>query len=105
MYNSAHPIDLYDIVDIASKIRREGSGREGPRYIVQTPLGEVYYGLTSSFTRTDDGRIRMRCESYDLAYYQDIEPDFILPEEYDVAEDGKILLDVSGLVNPTGFRI
>lgn len=104
-WNTDHPIDLYDIVDIASKIRREGSGREGPRYIVQTPLGEVYYGLTSSFTQAEDGSIRMRCESYDLDYYQNIEPDFILPEEYDVAEDGKILLSVPGLINPTGFRI
>ncbi len=103
-WNSSHPIDLYDIIDIASKIRREGSGREGPRYIIQTALGEVYYGLTSSFETTEDG-IRMKCESYHLSYYQDIEPDFILPDEFELDEDGKIVLQVPGLVNPTGFRI
>jgi L-lysine 2,3-aminomutase len=104
MWNSEHPIDLYDIVDIASKVRREGSGREGPRYILQTPLGEVYYGLTSSFETTEDG-VRMKCDSYDLSYYQEIEPDFILPEQYELDGEGKIIMSVAGLINPTGFRI
>jgi KamA family protein len=104
LWNSEHPIDLYDIVDIASKVRREGSGREGPRYILQTPLGEVYYGLTSSFETTEDG-VRMKCDSYDLSYYQEIEPDFILPEQYELDGEGKIIMSVAGLINPTGFRI
>jgi KamA family protein len=104
LWNSEHPIDLYDIVDIASKVRREGSGREGPRYILQTPLGEVYYGLTSSFETTEDG-VRMKCDSYDLSYYQEIEPDFILPEQFELDGEGKIIMSVAGLINPTGFRI
>ncbi len=103
-WNREHPVDMYDVIDIASKIRREGSGREGPRYILQTPLGEVYYGLTSSFIHGDDG-IRVKLDSYSLPYFRDMYPEYQLPENVEIGEDGKPVIPVSGLVSSTAFPI
>ena len=103
-WNGSRPVDMYDVVDIASRIRREGSGREGPRYILQTPLGEVYYGLTSSFIHTEEG-IRVRLDSYDLPYYREMDPDYRLPEGVEIDADGKPVIAISGLTSSTGFRI
>jgi lysine 2,3-aminomutase len=103
-WNLEHPVDMYDVIDIASKIRREGSGREGPRYIIQTPLGEVYYGLTSSFIHGKDG-IRVKLDSYSLPYFKEMDPDYTLPENVQIGEDGKPVIPVSGLVSSTEFPI
>lgn len=103
-WNAEHPVDMYDVVDIASKIRREGSGREGPRYIIQTPLGEVYYGLTSSFHHDGD-TIMMKLDSYSLPYCQNMDPDFVLPEHIRIDTDGKPVMPVTGLISSTDFRI
>lgn len=103
-WNAEHPVDMYDVVDIASKIRREGSGREGPRYIIQTPLGEVYYGLTSSFIH-DNGTILVKLDSYSLPYYQNMAPDFVLPENIHLDADGKPVMPITGLISSTEFPI
>ena len=103
-WNDVHPVDMYDVVDIASKIRREGSGREGPRYIIQTPLGEVYYGLTSSFIH-EDGKILVKLDSYSLPYGQSMDPDFVLPEHIRLDTDGKPVMPITGLSSSTEFRI
>ncbi|MDA3956742.1 radical SAM protein [Oceanispirochaeta sp.] len=103
-WNKTHPVDMYDIIDIASKIRREGSGREGPRYIIQTPLGEVYYGLTSSFSYEGE-KVIMKLDSYDQDYYQELDADFSLPEGIIFDEDNKPVMSVPGLINTTGFRV
>jgi lysine 2,3-aminomutase len=103
-WNVEHPIDMYDVIDIASKIRREGSGREGPRYIIQTPIGEVYYGLTSSFYPQDDC-VMMKLDSYDLQYYQQLDPDFVLPEGIRENDDGDLMMAVPGLASSIDFRI
>ena len=103
-WNREHPVDMYDIVDIASKIRREGSGREGPRYIIQSPLGEVYYGLTSSFSMKDD-QVFMTMDSYNQDYYLKMDPDFVLPEGIEFVEDNKPGMALPGLKNSSGFRI
>ena len=103
-WNAEHPVDMYDVVDIASKIRREGSGREGPRYIIQTPLGEVYYGLTSSFIH-DNGTIFVKLDSYSLPYCQNMDPNFVLPEHIRLETDGKPVMPIVGLGSSTEFRI
>lgn len=104
LWNLKHPVDMYDIIDIASKIRREGSGREGPRYIIQTPLGQVYYGLTSSFFHEEDG-LKMKLESYDLPYYQRMDPDFVMPAGVELDAEEKPVMTVPGLTGSTDFRI
>ncbi|MDA3832494.1 MAG: radical SAM protein [Spirochaetales bacterium] len=104
VWNSEHPIDMYDVIDIASKIRREGSGRAGPRYIIQTPIGEVYYGLTSSFF-PEEKRVLMKLESYDLKYYRQLDPEFSLPQDIWENNKGELMMPVPGLVSSIDFRI
>ncbi|ADK79751.1 radical SAM protein [Sediminispirochaeta smaragdinae] len=102
-WNEKHPIDMYDVVDIASKIRREGSGREGPRYILQTPLGDVYYGLTSSFIH-GGGDIRVKLDSYDLPYFKALDSSYTLPKDVFI-DDGKPVIPMPGLVSSTNFPV
>jgi len=65
-WNRDHPVDSYDVVDIATKVRREGSGREIPRYMILSPLGEVDYGLTSFFIH-DNGQVKIKLGCYDVS--------------------------------------
>ncbi len=44
-FNAGWPVDAQRVIDIASRIRKECSGREIPLYMVQTPLGEVDFGM------------------------------------------------------------
>ena len=43
---SGHPIDSQRIIDIASEVRKECSGREIPLYIRRTPSGEKEFGIS-----------------------------------------------------------
>ncbi|GAK59617.1 radical SAM domain protein [Candidatus Vecturithrix granuli] len=103
-WNQSHPVDMYDVIDIATMVRREGSGREIPRYIIQTPLGEVDYGLTSSFIH-DNGNISIKLDCYPLAYFQSMAPDFSFPENVRVDQDGKPVIQISGLISSSDFPI
>ncbi|MBF0259522.1 MAG: radical SAM protein [Desulfamplus sp.] len=102
-WNIEHPVDSYDVVDIATKVRREGSGREIPRYIVATPLGEVDYGLTSSFVH-DNGDLKIKLGCYDLAYYKALDRDFVLPEGVSM-DDGHPVITLKGFIKTAGFPI
>ncbi len=103
-WNTAHPVDSYDIVDIATKVRREGSGREIPRYIIATPLGEADYGLTSTLIRRgDDVDVELRC--YDQAYYSSMAPGFRFPEGTPLSETGHPVLRVPGLIKTNDFLV
>jgi len=44
-FNAGCPMDSQKVIDIASQVRKECSGRQIPLYIVQTPLGEADFGL------------------------------------------------------------
>jgi lysine 2,3-aminomutase len=103
-WNTNHPVDMYDVIDIATTVRREGSGREIPRYIVQTPLGEVDYGLTSSFVH-DNGKMFIKLDCYTLSYFQSIDPDFSLPDTVSLDQDGKPVVQVSGMIRSSDFPI
>ena len=43
---NGHPIDSQRIIDIASEVRKECSGREIPLYIRRTPSGEKDFGIS-----------------------------------------------------------
>ena len=103
-WNVAHPVDSYDVVDIATMVRREGSGREIPRYIIATPLGEVDYGLTSQFIRKGDG-VKVMLTCYDDAYYRRMDKDFLFPPEVEQDADGRPILDLPGLIKTNDFPI
>ena len=68
-WNPQHPVALYDVVDIATRVRREGSGREVPRYIVRTVLGEVDFGLSSTIIGEGE-QLSIKLLPYDLAYFR-----------------------------------
>lgn len=102
-WNLSHPIDAWDVIDIATMVRREGSGREIPRYIVATELGEVDYGLTASFTRKSDSlNVNLLC--YDVDYYRNMDKNFSYPDNIDVV-DGHPSVAVTGLIKTSDFPI
>ena len=93
-----HPLDLSRVTRIASFVRKYGSGREIPRYIIRTPLGEVDYDLTSEIVKVDDGgRIMVRLLPYDLEYFRSMDKEFTLPAGGRIDDDGMILVPVDGL--------
>jgi L-lysine 2,3-aminomutase len=103
-WNGARPLDVADVIDIAARVRRDGSGREIPRYIIRTRLGEVDFGLTSKLLG-EDGKIRIRLTPYDLAYFRGMEPGFDWPEGVTEDEDGRPTLVVDGLTSSDGFLV
>ena len=103
-WNMDFPIDSYDVIDIATMVRREGSGREIPRYIILTPLGEVDYGLTSRFVREGDSlKIKLSC--YDESYYKTMDENFIFPQGVELGKDGNPVVTVPGLVKTNDFPV
>ncbi len=103
-WNKKYPIDSYDVIDIATMVRREGSGREIPRYIILTPLGEADYGLTAKFIGTgSELKIKLGC--YDESYYKSIDKNFVFPEGIDTETDGNPVVIVPGLLKTNDFPI
>jgi lysine 2,3-aminomutase len=103
-WNAQHPVDLYDVVDIATRVRREGSGREIPRYVISTGLGEVDFGLTSSISGAGED-LAVKLAPYDLAYYTGMDPAFTWPANVTIADDGKPVIPVTGLKKTTPFAL
>jgi L-lysine 2,3-aminomutase len=103
-WNRKHPVDLYDVVDIATRVRRDGSGREIPRYIIATALGEVDFGLTSSI-KGEKENVMLKLNPYSLAYFRSMDPDFTWPANVAMVEDGHPILPVPGLKKTTGFAL
>jgi L-lysine 2,3-aminomutase len=98
-WSRKHPIYLSQIVDIASSLRRNGSGRELPRYVIRTELGEVEVGLTSQALSTDESdNTLLKLFPYNLEYYRRMDPNYEFPKEVDVDEEGYPIVPVSGLI-------
>ncbi|MBI9082781.1 MAG: radical SAM protein [Desulfobacterales bacterium] len=103
-WNADHPVALYDVIDIATRVRREGSGREVPRYIIGTCLGEVDFGLSSTIVG-DKETLSVRLLPYDLDYFRALDPDFSWPEQVTADDAGKPVVPVTGLRKTTGFAL
>ncbi|HCY86416.1 MAG TPA: lysine 2,3-aminomutase, partial [Desulfobacteraceae bacterium] len=104
VWNHDFPVDSWDVTDIATKVRREGSGREIPRYIIATPLGEVDYGLTSTFIREGD-RLKLRLSCYDKSYFDSIDEKAGLADEVSFDESGCPVTVVRGLIKTNDFPV
>ena len=104
LWNKHRPLDMHDIIDIASQLRRNGSGREIPRYIIHTPLGDADYGLTSSFVH-NDGTMFVRLACYDKTYFKRMDPGFAWPEQVTEDKTGKPVIPIVGLTQSTDFPI
>lgn len=103
-WNQNRPVDLYDVIDIASAVRREGSGREVPRYIILTELGEVDFGLTSTAIAAN-GQVLLKLLPYSIEYFQSMEETFCWPAGVQVDEHGRPAVAVSGIVKNTNFAL
>jgi lysine 2,3-aminomutase len=103
-WNAKNPVALYDVIDIATRVRREGSGREVPRYIIRTALGEVDFGLSSTFTGGGE-TLSVKLLPYDLAYFKSMSPDFTWPADVEEDVDGKPVVPIAGLLKITDFAL
>jgi lysine 2,3-aminomutase len=103
-WNAKNPVALYDVVDIATRVRREGSGREIPRYVIRTPLGEVDFGLTSTI-HGDGQDLSVKLLPYTLDYFQGLAADFRWPDGVRADEDGRPVVPVTGLRKTTSFAL
>ena len=103
-WNREKPVALYDVVDIATRVRREGSGREVPRYIIRTVLGEVDFGLSSTILG-QDGDLSVKLLPYDLSYFTTMQPDFTWPADVSEDVDGQPVVPVAGLLKTTDFAL
>ena len=103
-WNSQNPVSLYDVVDIATRVRREGSGREVPRYIIRTILGEVDFGLSSIIV--GEGKdLALKLLPYNRAYFKAMAPDFSWPADVREDVDGKPIVGIAGLQKTTAFAL
>jgi L-lysine 2,3-aminomutase len=100
-WNGDNPVALYDVVDIATRVRRDGSGREVPRYIIRTVLGEVDFGLSSTIIGTRE-ELSIKLLPYDISYFKGLSADFEWPEGVR-EKDGKPVVAVTGLLKTTDF--
>ena len=103
-WNRERPVDVDDVIDMATRVRKEGSGREIPAYILRTDLGEVDFGLTSRFFE-HDGALWAKLLCYDLDYYTNMSPEFSWPEGVREEGDGRPCVRVPGLKSETGFMV
>jgi lysine 2,3-aminomutase len=103
-WNTKNPVALYDVVDIATKVRREGSGREIPRYIIRTVLGEVDFGLSSTIAGEGDN-LAVKLLPYELSYFKALSPDFTWSDDIKQDVDGKPIVAVAGLLKTTDFAL
>jgi len=94
-----HPVPIGRVVDLASALRRDGSGRELPRLIVQTALGECDFGVTGWPVRAgDDGSVAFRLATSTVAALRELDPAFEVPAGVGVDDDGRPVVPVGGMI-------
>ncbi len=103
-WNQRFPVDVATVIDVGSEVRKDGSGREIPRYIIATCLGEVDFGLTSKLYK-EEGGFAVRLSPYDLDYYRQMDPEFQWPEGVETDADGAPVVPVEGLKDSGGFLV
>lgn len=93
-----HPVPVGRVIDIATALRRDGSGRELPRLVVQTVLGECDFGLTGEpLRRSDDGGVSFRLLATTVDDLRRLDPDFELPAGVELDEKGRPIVRVPGM--------
>lgn len=95
---AVHPVPVGRVVDLGTALRRDGSGRELPRLIVQTALGECDFGLTGEPLRHgDDGSVAFRLPAGWLDALREVDPAFRPPDGVTLGPDGRPIVPVHGL--------
>ncbi len=103
-WNINHTVALYEVVDIATMVRREGSGREIPRYIIRTVLGEVDFGLSSAFLGEGENLL-VKLLPYEFTYFRAMSARFSWPAGIKEDADGKPVVPVIGLDKTGSFPL
>ena len=98
-WSEEHPIHVSQVVDIASHLRRTGSGRELPRYVVRTTLGDVDLWLNAlPIGSSEDGSVLLNLLPYNRDYFTALDPDFTWPEGVETDDEGHPIVAVPGLI-------
>jgi lysine 2,3-aminomutase len=98
-WNKEHPIHVSQVIDLASHLRITGSGRELPRYVVHTLLGDADFGLNAlTVGSREDGTAVLKLLSYDKDYFTALAPGFDWPDGVETDDDGHPVLAVEGLL-------
>ena len=95
-WNKEQPVDPSCVIDIATHLRRYGSGREVPRYLVRTPIGSVDFSIVPRIFIYDDV-LRVKLRPHNLEYYRSIDPAFEWPEGVEADTDGHPVVPIAGL--------
>jgi len=98
------PINVAHVIDIAGRVRKDGSGREIPRYIIRTPLGEVDFGLTCKLIRLNED-IHVQLTPYNLDYFRQMDPNFKWPPDCSVDDSSVPIMPVPGLIDDGEFLV
>ena len=72
--------------------------------MISTCLGEVDYGLTSSFVH-DNGHLKIKLGCYDESYYKGLAENFVLPQGITIDPDGSPVVPVKGLLKTNPFPV
>jgi KamA family protein len=98
-WNQEHPVHLGQVIDLASHLRENGSGRELPAYIIRTSLGEVDFGLCCEVTGAPDSTGAMvRLLTHTLEDYRAMDPGFTPPPDVSFDNNGYPVVPVPGLM-------
>jgi L-lysine 2,3-aminomutase len=98
IWNRDRQVSISQVVEIASELRRVGSGRELPRYVVQTGLGEVDFGLSAEpLGNGAEGHLRLRLLSCTADESDQVTPWGELPDGAEVDPEGHPVVSVTGL--------
>jgi hypothetical protein len=98
-WNAERPISLREVIEIASFLRANGSGREVPTYVVATPIGELDIGLSCQVAAfDDDGTTRIVARAFDRELIQQAWASGAVPPDLTFDPDGAPILSVEGLV-------
>ena len=96
-WNTGRPVDIDTIVGIATELRRNGSGRELPRLMISTELGEVDFGPGCRIRPgTERGVAEITVWPYTLEYFRSLDPSFDWPDGVS-EEEGCPVIHMPGL--------
>jgi L-lysine 2,3-aminomutase len=93
-----HPIPVASVFDLATELRREGSGRELPRLVVQTALGECDFGLTGVPVPRGDGGVSFRMLAAGPDDWPRADPSFALPPDLEIDARGRPVVPIRGMI-------
>jgi len=80
-WNTERPLDLDTIIGIATELRRNGSGRELPRLIIWTELGDVDFGPGCHIRPGPErGTAEITLWPYTMDYFTAMDPAFEWPD-------------------------